>query len=141
MVDDLGVTAPAHGRRGLLHRLSRSSRPEQPVDVIESVVENLRALLNSDEGSCASSPDFGVSLHDALTRWDSDKRKILVEIGERIASFEPRLQDITVTGLPESNDLKFNVLIEATLPDGRPFRARTDMAVVGDDKVKLTGDL
>ncbi len=109
--------------------------------MIESVVENLRALLNSDQGSCASSPEFGVSLHDALSRWDSDKRKILVEIGERIARFEPRLTDITVTGLPETNNLRFNVLIEAVLPDGRPFRARTDMAVIGDDKVKLTDAL
>jgi predicted component of type VI protein secretion system len=102
------------------------------VDVIDSIVHNLRAILNSDRGISASSPELGLSLHGALTEWESNRPAVLASITDLIERFEPRLINVDVQDMGHAGPHRFSVLICATLrDDGRSFRARTDMAASG----------
>ena len=97
-IDHLGGP-PGRGSsssRGLLFRLSASDRPEQALDVVESIVQNLRAVLNSDLGISPSAPTLGLSLHRCLQDWDSDQSTVLAAIAEQIERYEPRLTDVEV---------------------------------------------
>jgi len=122
--------------RGLLFRLSTSQRPEQQLDVVDSIVHNLRAILNSDHGISPSAPELGLSLHRCLQDWDSDQATVLDAIAEQINRFESRLTDVEVEEAPHSNSVRFSVLISATLEDGRGFKARTDMTASGAAEVE-----
>ena len=122
--------------RGLLFRLSGSPRPEQRLDPVESIVQNLRAILNSDLGISPSAPGLGLSLHRCLQDWDSDQAVVLASIAEQIARFEPRLTDVEVDEAPQNHTARFSVLITAKLADGRVFRARTDMTASGAAEVE-----
>ncbi len=125
-----------YARRGVLFRLSASRRPEQKVDEVDSIVHNLRALLNSDRGIAPSNPAFGLSLHLSLTEWESSRPKVLASIAELIRQFEPRLTNVEVKELGTAGPQRFSVLISATLQDGRAFKARSDMAAFGGADVQ-----
>lgn len=123
-------------KRGILFRLSGSTRPEQRLDPVESIVQNLRAILNSDHGISPSAPGLGLSLHRCLQDWDSDQPAVLAAIAEQIDRFEPRLTNVEVEEAPQNHSARFSVLISATLDDGRLFRARTDMTASGAAEVE-----
>lgn len=126
----------ASPRRGLLFRLSASDRPEHSLDVVESIVQNLRSILNSDLGISPSAPGLGLSLHRCLLDWDSDQPAVLAAIAEQIERFEPRLAEVEVDEAPQGHTARFSVLISAKLDDGRTFRARTDMTASGAASVE-----
>lgn len=137
-IDNVGAP-PEHGasgRRGLLFRLSASVRPEQPLETVESIVQNLRSILNSDLGISPSAPGLGLSLHRCLQDWDSDQPAVLSAIAEQIEKYEPRLAEVEVDEAPQSDAARFSVLISAKLDDGRTFRARTDMNASGAAEVE-----
>lgn len=137
-IDHVGAPSEQRAsiRRGLLFRLSASNRPEQPLDVVESIVQNLRSILNSDLGIAPSAPGLGLSLHRCLQDWDSDQPAVLAAISEQIEKFEPRLAEVEVDEAPQSHSARFSVLISAKLDDGRTFRARTDMTASGAAEVE-----
>lgn len=136
MADDFKrPSGPA--KRGLLYRLSVSPHPEQPIPVVDAIVHNLRALLNSDRGISASSPTLGVSLHKALTQWDTARPAVVAEIAALIAEYEPRLEHVKVEALKEkSSTLRFALMITATLSDGTLFKARTAVGAAGGTEVE-----
>lgn len=137
MADDRKNPSGQPAKRGLLFRLSSSTHPEQPIPLVDSIVHNLRALLNSDRGISASSPTLGISLHTALMNWDSGRPVVLAEIAELIQSFEPRLSNVEVAALKEkSATLRFSVMITASLSDGSVFKARTAVAASGATEVE-----
>jgi len=125
-----------YARRGVLYRLAASPHPEQRVDVVDSIVHNLRALLNSDRGIAASSPEFGLSLHQSITQWQSDRPRVLASIAALIRRFEPRLSEVEIEEVGTGGPQRFSVLISATLEDGRMFKARSDMAAFGGADVQ-----
>lgn len=137
-IDHVGapVEERASARRGLLFRLSAANRPEQPLEVVESIVQNLRSILNSDRGIAPSAPGLGLSLHRCLQDWDSDQPAVLAAIAEQIEKFEPRLAEVEVDEAPQNHTSRFSVLISAKLDDGRTFRARTDMTASGAAEVE-----
>lgn len=117
--------------RGVLFRLGVSEHPERRTGLVESVVANLRALLNSDDGCSASSTGFGVSLHQTLMRWEFDKEGVLKQLAQLIERYEPRLKKVAVKELEKGGPLRFRVLISGELADGQIFRARSEMGSAG----------
>ncbi len=124
-------------RRGILFRLSASPTPERRIPAVESIVHNLRAVLNSDRGISASSPTFGLSLHRALSDWDSRRPTVLADLADLIARFEPRLSDVKIVALEVKETFRFSVLITAKTADGAVFKARTNMAASGAAEVEV----
>ncbi len=131
-----GSSGGSSASRGVLFRLSTSQRPEQQLEIVDSIVHNLRAILNSDHGISPSAPELGLSLHRCLQDWDSDQPAVLASIAEQINRFEPRLTDVEVEEAPQSNSTRFSVIISATLADGRGFKVRTHMTASGAAEVE-----
>lgn len=98
--------------RGLLHRLA-SDDPQQPPDVARSVVENVRAILNTQQGDGYTCPDMGVDFVDLLSRWPSSETDVLRAISVTIERFEPRLSNVRVRSV-RSSDSATSVAIEIT---------------------------
>ncbi len=128
-------------QRGLLHRLGSAERPEAPVPEVDSVVNNLRAILNSDRGMSPSSPGLGLPLHQIMAEWDVDRGPALQWVAEQIATFEPRLRDVEIVALDAvvTDGSRFRVLIRAVLPSGNPLRLRTAVVASGGANVELVG--
>lgn len=102
--------------RGLLDRLGSHRR----IDVVESIGENLRVLLNARQGSAQAAQDFGVIdfvevVHDlpgAVTR-------VQESIRETIQEYEPRLRNITVRFVPGTDPLRLSFEVTARLADDK----------------------
>lgn len=123
-------------RRGILFRLSAAEKPEAKADAVDSIVANLRSILNSDRGISTSAPELGLSLHRMLTDWSSQKPEILAEITAVLERYEPRLQNVQVTALGEVSTFRLSILIEAELANGQMLRLRTDMSASGDARIE-----
>jgi type VI secretion system lysozyme-like protein len=93
-------TAAIEGRtaRGLLHRLG-SDDPNRSCHLLESIVANLQAILNTHEGDGHTSPEMGVDFLDVLSRWPSSESDVLRAVSSTIERFEPRLRNVRVRTL------------------------------------------
>jgi type VI secretion system protein len=120
--------------RGLLHRIA-SDNPSHKERTVESVLENLHAILNSEQGGGLCAPELGLDLQKLLVRWPSSRHGVLLQIKEVISRYEPRLRNVEVTFLPEESPNRIAVLIAAEL-GGRAFRAKTELASPGGIAVR-----
>lgn len=84
--------------RGLLHRLA-SEDPAQGPQLLESIVSNLQAILNTHEGDGHTCPEMGVDFLDVLARWPSSESDVLRAVSATIERFEPRLRNVRVRTL------------------------------------------
>lgn len=83
--------------RGLLGRLGRPTTAQGEHQLLQSVLANLRVLLNTRQGSSPACPDFGIpDLTDSLHSFPQGVRPIRQHLQEAIARYEPRLCDVTV---------------------------------------------
>jgi type VI secretion system protein len=116
--------------RGLLDRLGSHRR----IDVVESIGENLRALLNARQGTAASVMDFGVIdfveiMHDLPTSIP----KVQESIGDTIQQYEPRLKNVTVRFMPGEDPLRLQFEVTARLAEDkrRTVRFSTSLGAGG----------
>lgn len=84
--------------RGLMHRLA-SDDPAKGGGVLESIVANLQAILNTHEGDGYTCPEMGVDFLDVLSRWPSSESDVLRAVAATIERFEPRLRNVRVRTL------------------------------------------
>ena len=84
--------------RGLLHRLA-SDDPSRECHLLESIVANLQAILNTHEGDGHTCPEMGVDFLDVLSRWPSSETDVLRAVSTTIERFEPRLRNVRVRTL------------------------------------------
>ncbi|WP_305984950.1 type VI secretion system baseplate subunit TssE [Roseibium sp. MMSF_3544] len=89
--------------------------------VLESVLEDLRMLLNSSAGCCEISPNFGLSDFNSFTKSHQDTAtEICRDIERQIREFEPRLRNPIVRAVSDPDrplDFIFNVEAELNLGD------------------------
>jgi type VI secretion system protein len=102
--------------RWLLDRLGSHRR----IDVVESIGENLRALLNARQGTAASVMDFGVIdfveiMHDLPTAIP----KVQESIRDTIQQYEPRLKNVTVRFMPGEDPLRLQFEVTARLAEDK----------------------
>lgn len=117
--------------RGLLSRLASGSR--RP-DVVSSVVDHLRAMLNTRQGESATVPDFGlVDFSDVCHQMPEAIGAIQQSIRATIMKYEPRLKNVSVRFVPSDDPLVVRFEVVARLADARRsvVRLRTSLSAGG----------
>jgi type VI secretion system protein len=129
-------------RRGLLGRLA-STTPERRVEVMESVVEHLRSLLNMRQGSAVTVPEMGVpDFTDLVHSFPGSGVTLTKAIRATIMTFEPRLRNVLVRHVAAGDsELAVRFEISAQLADdsNTPVKFRTEFAPGGRMDVWTAG--
>lgn len=102
--------------RGLLSRLSHGGS----TDEVESVLEHLRALLNTRQGEAPCAPGFGVlDLSDVVHSFPAAYTQLAQAIRATIQEYEPRLRNVTVRHIPDDGlTLRFEIAAQIAGPRG-----------------------
>jgi type VI secretion system protein len=103
--------------RGLLSRLTASSvNDARPVNELESIVEHLRALLNTRQGESPSVPDFGVvDFTDLVHNFPEAIQTLQRCIRTTVLQYEPRLKNVVVQHVRDDEVLVLKFQITAQL--------------------------
>jgi type VI secretion system protein len=116
--------------RGLLSRLT-SSDPLRPPDEVQSILENLRAILNTRIGDSTSASGFGIiDLADLVHNFPNAAQIMEKSIRATVGEYEPRLKQVRVRLLPSEDPLKLVFEIAARLAGDRHqgmVRVRTEV--------------
>jgi type VI secretion system protein len=122
--------------RGLLSRLASGSRH---ADVVSSVVDHLRAMLNTRQGESVTVPDFGlVDFSDVCHNMPESIGSIQQSIRATILKYEPRLKNVSVRFVPSEDPLVVRFEVVARLNDARRsvVRLRTQLNTGGQVSVE-----
>lgn len=105
------------GARGLLARIANGTRTgRNPTGDIESIIEHLRALLNSRRGDAVTVPDYGLENLADLAEAFPDAANIWKKsIQETVEKYEPRLTKVRVRHIPSDDVLTISFEISARL--------------------------
>ena len=127
--------------RGILSRLSASSsQGARPINDLESIVEHLRALLNTRQGEAPSVPDFGVvDFTDLVHSFPEAIQTLQRSIRSTILQYEPRLKNVVVQHVrdEESLVLRFQITAQLAGKNGRgAVRFETQLRAGGHMSVK-----
>jgi type VI secretion system protein len=77
-----------------------------PRDEVESIVEHVRALLNTRVGDAVCAPALGIpSVADMIHAFPGEKQNLANAIRDTILAHEPRLCEVDVRYVPAENDL------------------------------------
>lgn len=123
----------------LLQRLEGEDLPpsayEDESAVMDSVLANLRVLLNSRQGCAETRPDYGLSDFSATTEdFRNSITLVARDVEEQIRLFEPRLRNVVVKAVEDNNrplELFFHLSGEIAYSD-RTVRVKFD-SVLGSD--------
>jgi type VI secretion system protein len=126
--------------RGLFAKLRSAGRSSaREIDTVDSILEHLRALLNTRKGDSASAPDFGVhSFIDLVHNFPGAAQIMLRSIKSTVLGYEPRLKNVNVRHLPEEDPLLLRFEITGQLADAndkRTLRFNTQISAGGRTKV------
>ncbi len=107
------------GARGLLARIASGARHERAsLNNVDSVIEHLRALLNTRRGDAVTVPDYGLEDLADLAEAFPDAANIWKKsIQETIERYEPRLTRVRVRHIPSENAMTIAFEISAKLVD------------------------
>jgi len=121
--------------RGLLDRLGTHRR----IDVVESIGENLRVLLNTKTGSSATVPDFGMAdFTDIVHDVPGSVTKIQDSIRATIQAYEPRLRNVVVRFVPGEDPLRLNFEVSARLADDKRRSVRFETSLEAGGRFAVT---
>ncbi|MBW2529699.1 MAG: type VI secretion system baseplate subunit TssE [Deltaproteobacteria bacterium] len=136
----------------LLDRLRRAADPHSSEramyrgDDLESiVVEHLRRMLNTRQGSALTVPDYGILELSELSHDFPDALGIMQRaIKNSIVNYEPRLKNVQVRAVPAPGDMNqmfvhFEVTAQLLYPDGQRQAVRFTTAV--DESSNVTVDI
>ncbi|MBS8262596.1 type VI secretion system baseplate subunit TssE [Roseibium polysiphoniae] len=108
--------------------------------LMDSILFNLRMLLNSNAGCCETRADYGLADFNARGQSHRDTADALCrDIERQIRMFEPRLRNAMVRVVEDAaRPLEFIFSVEADLayPD-RSVRVRFDSVLGSDGQVRL----
>jgi len=105
--------------RGLLGRLA-SSNPSRTTDEVQSIIGNLRAILNTRLGDSPAAADFGViDLSDLYHDFPNATQFLQRSIRDTIQRYEPRLTSVRVRPAPSEDPLTLVFDISARLTHDR----------------------
>lgn len=109
--------------------------------LMDSILSDLRVLLNSMAGCCETRPDFGLADFNAVNQSHKDTASELCrDIEQQILKFEPRLRNAVVRTIEDPDrPLEFVFNVEADLEyGGRLVRVRFDSVLDSSGKVRLS---
>jgi len=110
--------------------------------VTESIMRNLRVLLNSRAGCCETRRDYGMpDFNDVATRFPDAIPAISRAIRAQIENFEPRLTNVSVRHVADQSNplaLAFDIAVTLTLEDGSE-RMSFQTDVLDDGKYRVRG--
>jgi type VI secretion system protein len=116
--------------RGLLSRLT-SSDPLRPPDEVQSILENLRAILNTRVGDSQAASEFGIiDLADLVHNFPNAAQIMEKSIRATVAEYEPRLKQVRVRLVPSDDPLTLVFEIAARLSGDKHqgmVRVRTEV--------------
>ncbi len=128
--------------RGILSRLSAASAQEaRLVNELESIVNHLRALLNTRAGESPSASDFGVvDFTDLVHNFPEAIQTLQRSIRTTLLQYEPRMKNVVVQHVrdDESLVLKFQITAQLAGKNGgrNPVRFETQLRAGGHMSVK-----
>jgi len=126
------------GGRGLLGRMS-SPDPRRRPELLESIVTNLTAILNTHEGDGHTCPNMGCDFVGLMSRWPTSESDVMATLRRTVEMYEPRLRNVHVRRV-ESGSHVIAIEITAELRDGSGSRDRvrlqTQLAVDGHFEVR-----
>jgi type VI secretion system protein len=101
--------------RGLLSRLSAPD-PSRRTDEVESILGNLRAILNTRVGDSPAADEFGiVDLSDLVHNFPDAAQIMQRSIRNAVAKYEPRLRGVRVRMVPSEDPLRLVFEVSARL--------------------------
>lgn len=107
--------------------------------LVDSVLNHLRQILNTRQGSAPIAPDYGVpDFLDFLQTYPDSVREIERSIRTAIQTYEPRLQGVRVAFIPQEDDalaLRFQITAHISGADGE--RVRFETVVNTDGKIAV----
>ncbi|MBZ4420083.1 type VI secretion system baseplate subunit TssE [Myxococcus sp. RHSTA-1-4] len=112
------------GSRGLLSRIAEGNGTlAPPGDVVESIAEHLRNLLNTRRGESVAAPTYGIlDLNDIVHSYPSAIPRMTQSIRTAIQDFEPRLKNVVVQYAEDPADptaLRFDITAQLATRDRR----------------------
>ena len=130
----------------LLERLA--STEQQPLRrtgddagrLIDSIMDNLRCILNTRQGNVPIAPDFGTPDYmNFLQSYPESVRDIELSIRRTVEHYEPRLESVQVEFLPLVNEtlaLHFRITARLRSNDSRAVRFETVVGAGGRVSVR-----
>jgi type VI secretion system protein len=120
--------------RGLLSRLTAPD-PSRPIDDVQSILGNLRAILNTRVGDSLSAAGFGIiDLADLVHNFPNAALIMERSIRATVSEYEPRLKNVRVRQIPSDDALKLVFEIAARLAGDKHqglVRVRTEVDPTG----------
>lgn len=102
----------------------------------DSVLTNVRAILNARQGCCETRPDYGMPDLNDISREASETIPAIARaVKLQLETFEPRLRQVQVRPLPISDAPgEFAFSVSAVLIDGEDGEAMRFDTVLGNDR-------
>jgi len=127
----------------LLERLAGdgpAGRLDDHTRLRQSILRNLRDVLNTRQGNAPAQPDLGTPPPNELVQdYPACIPRLQKSIAEGIAKYEPRLANVRVVHLPEPGSLSLQFQITAMLADGSRTPMSFSTQVEHTGVVKLGG--
>ncbi|MCW2457044.1 UNVERIFIED_ORG: type VI secretion system protein [Rahnella aquatilis] len=109
-----------------LHQVSEENQ------YILSVLDNLQRVLNTRAGSVAHLPDYGLpDMTQILQGMPGTSHELKTTLAAVLLKYEPRIQDIHVVMLEQTQPGELRYAIEAEMPDGGLLRFGTEFMPEG----------
>jgi type VI secretion system protein len=120
--------------RGLLTRLANSTQGAFAPrgNVVASIAEHLRAILNTRKGEALAAPSFGImDFNDIIHLFPAAIPRMQQSIRTAIQEFEPRLKNVVVVHVPDEQEptaLRFDIIAQLNTKEARgSLRFHTQM--------------
>lgn len=108
----------------------------------DSVLANVRSILNTRQGCCETRPDYGMPDLNDISREASETIPAIARaVKQQLEAFEPRLRQVQVRPLPQPDAPgEFAFSVGAVLVDGETGEAMRFDTVLGNDRqMRLRG--
>jgi type VI secretion system protein len=128
--------------RNLELKGSTGSERNQP-DVLRSIINHLQRLLNTRQGSVPIADDYGMPefVNFQGGNFSETAQNIANEIGRIIPKYEPRLEGVRVTYVPDASDflsLQFKIQADIVHVRGKTFSVELKTTINSDGKINVT---
>lgn len=101
----------------------------------DSVLANVRRILNARQGCCETRPDFGMPDLNDISREASETIPAIARaVKAQLETFEPRLREVLVKPMPTEAPGEFAFSVSAILIDGENGEAMRFDTVLGNDR-------
>ncbi|MDE1995271.1 MAG: type VI secretion system baseplate subunit TssE, partial [Rhizobiaceae bacterium] len=109
--------------------------------IMNSVLSNLRSILNSRRNCCETRPDYGLQDFNATEDYRSSIPMIARDVERQIRLFEPRVRNVVVRAIEDKtqpSQLIFHINGELAYSD-RTVRVSFDSVLGSDGHMRVRG--